>query len=367
MLGSLIVSGLGSVFTYMVALNTNVINFSSKHTGKVVGFLNACFAGSPSIFATIYYNIFTTGDSTNPENQDFQGFMLFFAILFGVVNLLCMAFLRIYTDSVKANANVAITHYKDNNGIVLDGLTIAVNGEAKFTDTRDEISKHDVVETDLGKDSEPMSLKQLICSLDFHMFVWMFAFASCVGLVYVTNLTVTSKSVALDYYNNKLVLVIPITNAVVSATIGILSDMFKTRVPRLSIVTVSCVSFGIGQVLVVIFADKLTLLIVATACNGVGVGIIWSLCPTIMKEKFSVEHLGRNWGIALLLSALLAFASQAIFGVLYDAQVPEVEGINTCYGIKCIQAGYAVFLGFATVAFGLGTSMLIRQRCCHGD
>lgn len=351
----------------MVALNTNVINFSSKHTGKVVGFLNACFAGSPSIFATIYYNLFTTGDSTIPENQDFQGFMLFFAILYGVVNLLCMAFLRIYTDSVKSNANVAITNYKDNKGIVLDELTVAVNGESKITDTGDEIRNNDVFETDLGNDSEPMSLKQLICSLDFHVFAWMFAFASCVGLVYVTNLTVTSKSVSLDYYNNKLVLIIPITNAIVSAIIGILSDMLKTRIPRLGIVTASCVSFGIGQVLVVLFADKLTLLIVATVCNGVGVGIIWSLCPTIMKEKFSVEHLGRNWGVALLLSAMLAFASQEIFSVLYDAHVPEVDGINTCYGVKCIQAGYVVFLGFAVVAIGLGTFMLIRQRCCHGD
>ena len=47
--------GLGSVFTYMVALNTNVINFDSKYRGLIIGTLNCFFAGSPSVFSVVYY------------------------------------------------------------------------------------------------------------------------------------------------------------------------------------------------------------------------------------------------------------------------------------------------------------------------
>lgn len=347
----------------MVALNTNVINFSAKHTGKIVGFLNAFFAGSPSVFATIYYNIFTSGDSTIAENQDFKGFMLMMAVLYGVVNLICMAFLRIYKDPVDHD-DIAITYYKDTNGIVVDDLTIAVNGKLSQPDNKFE------TENNVGKpgveENEPMSLKQILCRLDFHLFSWMFAFAASVGLVYGNNLTVTSKSVSLDKYNNNLVIIIPITNAIVSASIGILSDVFKHRVPRLAIVVGACALFVLAQVLLMVFADKLTMFVLATIFAGMGVGIIWSLCPTVMKEMFSVNHLGRNWGIALLLAALIGLASQEIFGALYDSHVPEGEG-NECYGIKCIQEGYGVFLGVSVLAVVLGVAILVHKRCCRRD
>ena len=353
-------SGFGSVFTYMVALNTNVINFNSKHTGKIVGFLNAFFAGSPSVFSAIYYNLFTTGDSTVAENQDFAGFMLFFAILYGVVNIFCMFFLRIYSDQ-KIDEDISITSYKDQNGIVLDELTVAVNGNSKHIETNlRDIEQMD--ETPVT-DNEPYSIKQLLCSLDFHLFIWMFAFASCSGLVYATNLTVTSKSVHLDNYNDKLTIIIPITNAIVSASIGILSDLFKEKVPRLGIVILGCAAFTISLVLAMLFADVYALFIVATVFSGIGVGIIWSLCPTIMKEMFSVEHLGRNWGTTLLLSAIVSFGGQELFGLLYDKQVPEGMG-NTCYGLICVKAGYGVFVGVSVMAFALGTFILMRKRCC---
>ena len=77
----------------MVALNTNIINFDKKHTGKVVGLLNAFFAGSPSVFATLYYHVFKDGD-----HHDYPGFLLMFAISFGIADLLCIIFLRIYAE-----------------------------------------------------------------------------------------------------------------------------------------------------------------------------------------------------------------------------------------------------------------------------
>ena len=78
----------------MVALNTNIINFDQKHTGKVVGLLNAFFAGSPSIFAVLYYHVFQDGDS-----HDYPGFLLLFAISFGIIDLLCIIFVRVYRDT----------------------------------------------------------------------------------------------------------------------------------------------------------------------------------------------------------------------------------------------------------------------------
>jgi hypothetical protein len=352
----------------MVALNTNVINFSSKHTGKIVGFLNAFFAGSPSVFATVYYGMFTTGgDSTIVENQDFAGFMLFLAILYGIVNILCMVFLRIYKEPVHSENDVSIKYYKDSTGVVLDEITIVANGDVetdvKVNDNKEE-NVYEINKKYMSSDSrEPMTLRETLCTIDYQLFAWMFAFASSAGLVYGNNITVTSKAMYLDNYNSKLVIIVPITNAIVSASIGILSDLLKEKIPRLALVVLACLSFAIAQALVLIFAQTYVSLIVATVFDGIGVGIIWSLCPTITKEMFSVQHLGRNWGIALLLAALLALASQEVFGALYDAKIPEGKG-NNCYGKSCIDGGYGVFLGVALVAFVMGIIILVRRRCC---
>jgi hypothetical protein len=58
----LIFAGLGSAFTYMVALNTNIINMDKRFRGTIVGLLNAFFAGSPSVFVQIYLHVLTGED-----------------------------------------------------------------------------------------------------------------------------------------------------------------------------------------------------------------------------------------------------------------------------------------------------------------
>ncbi|XP_052804305.1 uncharacterized protein LOC128234236 [Mya arenaria] len=353
-----LLAGFGSVFTYMVALNTNVINFSAKHTGKVVGFLNAFFAGSPSVFGTLFYRVFTHGDSTDPANQDFAGFMLFFAILFGIVNILCMFFLRIYVIK-DIRDDVTIKYIKNSNGDVIDDITSVVNGQPSNGIL---VTEETTLKAENAEEGVPMTLMSTLRRLDFQIFSWMFAFASSVGLVYGNNITVTSKSVGLDYYNDRLVIIIPITNAIVSAFIGVISDMFKDRIPRQAIVTLACLTLIVAQALVITLADTLSVFVTATVLAGFGIGIIWSLCPTIMKEMFSVEHLGRNWGIALLIAALLAFASQEVFGTLYDIKIPEGDG-NYCYGMACIRGGYGVFLGVAVLALLMGLTLLLMRRC----
>ncbi|XP_052254292.1 uncharacterized protein LOC127860325 isoform X2 [Dreissena polymorpha] len=353
-----LMAGFGSVFTYMVALNTNVINFSDRHTGKIIGLLNAFFAGSPSVFATVFYRFFTSGVSTDPANQDFAGFMLFFAVMFGVVNLLCVFLLRIYVIK-DVTGDIQITYMKDSNGVVIDEITLAVNG-------RNEINKNSNgdISNQTENDSTPKTIRETLCNLDYHIFSWVFALASSVGLVYGNNITVTSKAVGFDYYNDKLLIIIPITNAIVSASIGVISDKIQKKIPRPTIVVIACISYVIAQALAVALADKLTVLVIATAFVGFSTGIMWSICPTIMKERFSVEHLGRNWGIAIMLAAVAAFVSQLVFGALYDARVTDA---NNCYGITCVQSGYGVSLSMAVLSLVLGILLITRRRCCHAN
>ncbi|XP_033728146.1 uncharacterized MFS-type transporter YhjX-like [Pecten maximus] len=329
-------SGLGSVFTYMVALNTNVINFDEKHRGKIVGLLNAFFAGSPSIFAVIYYHVI--GDPTSTES--FSTMMLLFAIAFGITDVICMVFLRIYTkptdllEQREMRSNVSSEH---------EGSTTCC--ESMNTVKREEGTP----------------LRDLLRNADYYIFTLMVTFASTVGLVYVVALTQTTNAMNFSSHNPEVVLIVPITNALISVSIGVFSDYYRERLPRLTILIVGCLAFVVCQVLIVLLADGYTWIVIATVFCGIGVGLIWSIAPTIMSEYFDVANLGRNWGIALFLGSLVGLGAQESFGAFYDAAKKDPSDIN-CYGIECIRKGHMVALASGILATILGIVLFFKRR-----
>lgn len=364
-------AGFGSVFTYMVALNTNIINFDKKHTGKIVGFLNAFFAGSPSIYSVLYYHLFTKGDSTEVSNQDFPGFMLFFAISFGVVDILCVFCVRFWTPTeitfVKfENDNNESSNKSDGNDVVEEkdveifcfarreeqhGFGVGnINGDGSVRHNDDLTQRN-------------MSFKEILLNINFQLFMWMFAFASAIGLVYANNLTVISGSLHLDTYNDRLTLIIPITNAVVSASVGLISDLLKHKLPRMWIMIFASICFTVSQILVFFFASYLGWLVLSAIFVGTGIGVVWSLAPTIMRELFYVGNLGRNWGITILIAALIGIGAQESYGAFYDHYANGTGDLH-CYGMRCVRGGSAVCIASGSLSIVIGFIMQFRRKCC---
>ena len=349
--------GLGSVFTYMVALNTNVINFSDKHRGKIVGGLNCFFAGSPSVFSVVYYQLIQKAED---HADSFATFMAFFAILFAFVDIICALFLRVYK---KAEEEV----------YVVDPAQIEAAVESKDNgnlNSPPHVQLHDIPSPESSnvekccapKSSltvEPKSLREIISDVDFYLLIGMFSCASSVGLVYLNNLTVISKSVHLEDKDQNLVLIIPITNGIISVTIGFASDFFQEKIQRMVIIMLSCFLYVGLSVLVMLLGDSYIALCVATFFCGLGTGIIWSLSPTVMSEMFHISNLGRNWGIALLFAALLGMAGQYSFGAIYDENKPENELF--CYGLHCISGGMGICVGLAVMSVVFGIALMLHR------
>ncbi|XP_060069140.1 uncharacterized protein LOC132549244 [Ylistrum balloti] len=360
--------GLGSVFTYMVALNTNAINFHPKHRGKIVGILNAFFAGSPSVFSALYFHVIGKDD---PKSADsFSTLMLVFAVCFVVIDILCIAFMRVYprtepadkiTPDVKVDGNSDGSIHVYNKGFNGDDVSVD-KGLSEQNENTDDL-KTSSIDSAVPNYSIPgdMSLLKILTTLDYHLLTWLFTFASVTGLVYTIALTQTTAALGLDNHNADIVIIIPIANAVISAAIGLISDYFQQRLPRLGILIAGIIAFVTCQCLVVGLADKYPVLVTATVINGMGQGIIWSLSPAVMSEMFSVKNLGRNWGIALLASALIGLGAQEAFGALYDAAI-SIPGEVYCYGMSCVRGGHAVILGMAVLAMILGVALFMRRR-----
>jgi len=347
----------------MVSLNTNIINFDKKYTGAIVGILNAFFAGSPSVFAALYYNVFTHGDKTDTKNQDFAGFMLLFAISFAVVDLFCIVCMRNYKDDTPA-----FVQFENDEG--------GVNAEKSDIDHTDEVEKINNGSSSINSETNPhtsdgpehpysktqMSLKQILLNLDFQLLIWSISFASAIGLVYANNITLISKSVGLNTHDGTLTIIVPIANAIISSAIGIFSDYFKARIPRFWILFSSYVFFTASQVLVLLFATSYGMLILSLILLAFGISIIWTISPTLINEWFHPGNLGRNWGIGILLAALIGAGMQEAFGALYD-HVSSGSGINVhCEGMKCIRGGTALVIAGGGTSIVLAIVLLVKQK-----
>jgi hypothetical protein len=119
--------------------------------------------------------------------------------------------------------------------------------------------------------NEPLTLRQLLLNIDYQLFTWMFVFASSIGLTFVNNVTVIAKSFHLDQHNGSIVLIVPITAAVVSIVIGLLSDILYDKVPRMTILVGACVCFTLSQTIVLVFGNLYVFLIFGTFLCGVGI------------------------------------------------------------------------------------------------
>ena len=351
------IAGFGPGFTMMVALNTNVMNFDKKHTGKIVGTLNAFFAGSPSAFATIYYNLFTKGDTRNTANQDFRGFMLMMAICFTVVNLLDLVFVyRIRTSY--------------SQPLIVVEQTSSVLSDDQHNSLNNDVNAHHDDDVELEREpEESIPLLKLLSNINFVLLLVIFTGAATVSLVFGVNVTTVSKSMQLDHYNEWLTVISPCSNAVFSISIGFFSDYFKERIPRLQIIVGGCVAFALCTLLVVTLPNSIAALAVASLFCGVGIAFLFSMTPTLLKERFGIRNFGRNWGLALMCFAAMGMPSQILFGAMYDAHVMD-KSHHDCFGSKCIVGGMSVFLGLAILTIALGVVMLNLNKirsCCRRD
>jgi MFS family permease len=332
----------------MVALNTNVINFPERHRGKIVGGLNCFFAGSPSIFSVIYYQMI---QKNGEYAESFGNFMIFFAILFGIIDIICALFLRVYKKTEEVYT-VDPSDFRDPES----------NGETQMQNIAGNESPNEksccAPPTSLL--IEPKSLKEILTDLDFYLLIGMFSCASAVGLLYLNNLTVISKSVHLDGNDHNLVLIVPITNAIISVSIGFASDFFQEKIQRLVIVVLTCILYIGLSIITMLLGDNYAALCFATFLCGLGTGTIWSLTPTVMSEIFHISNLGRNWGIALLFAALVGLGGQYSFGALYDEM--KTEGELFCHGLKCVSGGLGVCVGLSVLALIFGAILMLHRR-----
>ena len=369
--------GLGLSFTYIAALSTNLLNFDSRYAGKISGILVAFFWTGNFVYNEIYFSFFVNGDPTNFVIHNVEGFMILFAVCVGVVDIAGLIFLK--NVEIKGNEFEPL---KDENAQELSELNKSgkdVVSYETYTDKLDSESpeKHEMDEesNDMTNTASteinslvqhlrnPMSLREAFFCLDLQLMIWIIAFTKCVSMVFGLNMTVMTRSLGLDYFDDRLTVIIPIERGIIALFMGFFSDFFIQKISRMAMIIFSTILGLLSQTVMLLFANILWVLVLSSVTLALSMSIASPIMPTIVRETFYVGNFGRNWGLAVMLGRILGCVLLQISGILYDNQI-KGTGETLCFGMRCIRASMSISL--ALMALTIVFSIIIYRRLNWG-
>lgn len=129
---------------------------------------------------------------------------------------------------------------------------------------------------------------------------------------------------------------------------------------RLWLIVVSAGLFFFGQVASLTSTNPYDLWKVSSL-NGLGYGMLFGVCPTIVSEAFGVHGLSTNWGFMTVAAVISGNALNLFYGKVYDGHSMIEDGHLTCdLGLDCYRNAY--WISLAVVFLGMGTTMVDMTR-----
>ncbi|KAJ2255074.1 hypothetical protein EV176_007228, partial [Coemansia sp. RSA 451] len=160
---------------------------------------------------------------------------------------------------------------------------------------------------------------------------------------------------------NHHVAVVSLGSFVGRLTIGIVADMCKRiwRLPRSGILVVITACVLVSQ-LVVISATTLPSLLVGSACTGLSYGFTFGFVPTLVSVWFGTRHFGANWGVTTVFTGFSGQMLGAVFGRVYDANLPDRDPAQCPQG-SCYRAAFGLAVAVA-VGSVVAAAVLAKRR-----
>ena len=196
--------------------------------------------------------------------------------------------------------------------------------------------------------------------LDFHLILWGFVLSISVANTYIDNVSIIGETVGLEDVEGTLLLVSYGIGMLLALTCGYLSDLTLPYFPRAVYVIISSFIQGFMCSIFVGYGMNQPVFIVTTPVVFANAGLHMSLVGSILHERFGQKHFKRDWGLILMLSALVTLALLVLFGSLYEHAISQ-EGSQDCMGLHCLKVIFIVSAVLSFIAVGLFL-LLIRQK-----
>lgn len=249
------------------------------HTGKAVTVVgNMVFVGE-MVFSLVYRANFAEVDKTAK----------FFFVSFAIVQTALVIYIILHS--------VTSSHLNKADKLESDSK------QGETTDNHHEIES--------AHDSGIIGIKEMVCSLKLHLYVWSGSLILSTNMMLFTNVCLLLQSLALGQYENSLV-----------------TTMMCT-------VIVSQLSFGTMYDAITVVSNKICLIVMVAICNVLSFGTLLLSIDNILVVSISVAFMSCTMGGAL--ATFLPFSSN-LFGT---ANIGMVQGIlMTCYAIFSLIFNY---------------------------
>ena len=323
--------GVGACLGYMAVFPVMVRNFSMNQRGRIIGIMDAFFSLGPAIFAAIYGAVFVQGHIYDEENQNLWGFFLFSALAFVIIFTLGMIFVR--------PISCEETDMSENSHL------ITPQASSVLSQTEPEVPRKAIDLTGCA----------LFRNTDFHLILWPFIMCTSVQLMFINNIPAYLTAFRNESYNTLLTVLSPVIQVLTKLTVGTLSDLTLSKVPRITYLLICNATQTVFLILCIFFVNDVILFLFATIAVSIAVGGAWSLNPAMLGDMFGTRYFGRNWGWLILGLSVGGLVLQAAYGVLYDAQVNTNK---QCYGKHCFFWSFIIAVILSLVSVLLNSRLL---------
>ena len=299
------VSGFGTAFMFLVPMSVCVDNFPGPIRGTIVGLTSSFFMVGPIAFGALYAAVFSDGPIGN--------YCFFLAIACIMMNLLSTRIVRPIPFRSDQDAQQQVNEVKSQNSSSCDD-----------DDGRGS--------TDDWCERWGINLLKIPA---FHILSWCFLLVAPLQVTVFTNIT----TMAASFGHSGLLLTLPIYGPVCALltmpTVGLISDCTTKYVSRVAYIIVSVVLETLFFVFSIFWGDGFYIFFGLVISVYFHTGILYSIIPTLLSERFGTRHLMRNWGAELLASGLLAIIMCTVAGAFYQDAI--TDGGAECFGLVCFH------------------------------
>lgn len=322
-----LISGLGGSVAYIMALRFNATHFAEDKRGRIMAMMFIFIDIGMISFTVIYYKAL-------PAATRLEGFLIVVVSFNAAVYIFCMVFLRNTPSNI---------------------------GELTIAKEEPHSSNFKYEAMDAENTLSEKSFSELLCTVDYQLLAWMCSSAFAVSLLLSNNMTVLTKELDLTSIDTVITIMYPPIVIVAALIFSSASDKLKHILTRTSFLIAGVVCLAISSILNAFLSSGKGVVITAVVLAAVGTGIVYTIGPTAMSEVFHIDNLMRNWGLVMLLRAVLIIILHLIFGEIYDLEVSS-DASMFCKGLHCTRYGYLLTFGVAVIAVGLGIVLIIRNN-----
>ena len=321
-----VLAGCGAGFMTLVSTRVSMANFSPRHRGFIIGVTTAFFFVGPCLFSIVY----VLGFSDKPVSN----FFLCLSFCVVVVNILAILFVR----------TPPLDHDRAGEEMCLLKTTVSFNPE------QDEIPE---------AITDRFGVYQFI-QPPFQLLMWALFCGASVQVMYVSNTTTYIHSYSFGNWGAYILVVAPVCAALAALSGGLLSDKTYKYTSRLTYLLTGTTLQATVFALSAEYGDYDYIFIITTLVLYSNAGQYWCIVPTLTSEYFGLHHFSRNWGLMLMVNALLSIGVLAVFGVFYDAA--SVEGSTSCFGLPCFRNSYLLAAGTSVISAILLAALWLMEN-----